>query len=298
MTIQRRDILSGFLFTSPWFIGFFLFFFYPLSQSIRLAFSNITDITEFRMAWTGFDNFANAFARDIQFFPLLLDSVGNMLANTPIVVVFSLFIAILLNREIRGKGLFRVAFLLPVLLGTGIVMQTIRGNYGVVDISSQMGSASTGPGGAELGEIGINHYLVTLIGPVAAGYLQAVLRKVSEILWMSGIQIILLLGSLQTIPTPYYEAALCDGASEWEKFWKVTLPLTMPTILLVTVYTVIDSFTSADNGVIRYITGVSFANFNLAYGSALSWMYFLLVGIVILAVFAIMRRRVFYMGEK
>lgn len=299
MTMQRREALSGYMFILPWIIGFCLFFAYPLSQSIRLAFSQIADITKFRLRWDGLTHFKYALVEETDFLPNLTTSVRNTILNTPIVVVFSMFIAILLNRDIKFKGLFRTAFVLPVLLGSGVVMQNLRGNAGTVDFAGQLSSVTTAvESGADLTQIGLSEQLAILIGPRLAGYLNTVLQQVSNILWMSGIQIILFLGALQTIPHSYYEAAVVDGASEWEKFWKITLPLVMPTTLLVTVYTIIDYFTSGDNTVIRFISDKTFANLNLGYGSALSWMYFLVIGVILSIVFWILRRFVFYMGDK
>ncbi len=298
LTMERRDNYKGYLFAAPWVAGFLLFFLYPLSQSFLLSFSQIRDISIFQFAFQGLNNYRNAFLQDVNFVPLLMGSIRNTLLNTPIVVVFSLFIAILLNRNLRLKGLYRMGFLLPVLLGSGAVMQNLRGNAAVVDFTSGMQGASSGIESADLTGIGLTQQLTMMLGPVAAGYLQTVLNQVSAILWMSGIQIILFLGALQTIPVAYYEAALCDGASEWEKFWKITLPLSMPVVLLVTIYTIIDYFTHMDNSVMVYIIQVSFADFNLAYGSALSWIYFLFVSLFVAAAFLLMRRHVFYMGDK
>ena len=114
---------------------------------------------------------------------------------------------------------------------------------------------------------------------------------------MSGIQIVIFLGALQTIPSSYYEAAYCDGASEWEKFWKITLPLTMPNILLNTVYTMIDYLSSTDNEVVTYIRDTGLTGGNVTFGSAMGWVYFLTSGIIILIVFLILKRFTFYGDE-
>ena len=115
-------------------------------------------------------------------------------------------------------------------------------------------------------------------------------------MWISGVQIIIFLGVLQTIPTQLYEASVVDGASEFDKLWKITIPLTMPAILLNIVYTLIDSFTRTDNKVIAYISEVSFKNFMLSYGSALSWTYFSIIGVLLILIFIVMKRYTFYMG--
>lgn len=301
LTMTMKESLIGYVFTSPWMIGFILFFAYPLLYSIMLAFSNVEDIVSFKLKFIGFKNFANAFIKDIDFAPMLLNSAWNMAVKTPVVVVFSLFIAILLNRDIKGKSLYRAAFFLPVLLGAGAVMQTLQGNSSYLSFGADgqmMQTAASGTDMMSLKEIGVSDRIAMLLGPVAASYVQQVLNQVSAILWMSGIQIIIFLGALQTIPAAYYEAAYCDGATEWEKFWKITLPLMMPTILLNIIYTMIDYFTNIENAVINYTITVTFKDFRLGYGSALGWTYFAIVGVLVMVVFTAMKKHTFYMDEK
>ena len=127
--------------------------------------------------------------------------------------------------------------------------------------------------------------------------LEEILAVVTDVLWMSGIQIVIFLGALQTIPASYYEAAYCDGASEWEKFWKITLPLTMPNILLNTVYTMIDYLSSTENEVVIYCRDLGLIDNNLTLSSAMSWVYFLASGTIILIVFLILKRFTYYADE-
>jgi len=287
--MKRKENLSGYIFVIPWLLGFSAFFLYPLVYSLVLAFSAVVDLSTFTTRFVGFTNFSEALINDINFIPYLIQSILDMLVNTPVILIFSFFIAILLNRELRLRGLFRAAFLLPILLGTGAVMSALQGNSANVGFS--LGDTSqTAQNLASVTDIEISEQITLLLGPIAAEYLQNVLNRVSSILWMSGIQIIVFLGALQTIPSSLYEAAYCDGATQWEKFWKITLPLSTPTILLILVYTMIDYFTNIENAVMRYIITVSFGNFMLSYGSALSWMYFLVVSVILLLVAALMRK--------
>jgi len=290
----------GYFFTLPWLIGFCTFFAYPIFYSLDLAFSRVKDIVSYDLQFVGFDNFYNAFFRDTEFIPLLIKSTQNMLIKTPVVVIFSLFIAILLNRKLKFKGIFRVAFFLPVLLGTGVILSTINGSINsttgeAAQIAAQTAVEQTAAGsGGMASQSGV---LVMLLGPTIAGGLETILGVITDVLWMSGIQIVIFLGALQNIPSSYYEAAFCDGASEWEKFWKITLPLTMPTILLNTVYTMIDYLSNTDNEVVTYSKTVTFAQGNTGFGSALSWLHFLVSGILILIVFLIIRRFTYYEDE-
>ena len=296
--LRSRENLWGYLFTAPWVLGFCLFFAYPLIYSIQLAFSRITDPAAFTLQFVGFENFINAFTRDEKFLPLLGQSLGDMLIKTPVVVVFSLFIAILLNRNLKGKGIFRVFFFLPVLLGTGIVLSTINGSLGADTAQATQQAAQQTATGSDVQGFSSSVGLTTmLLGADIAMALEKMLAVVSDVLWMSGIQIVIFLGALQTIPSSYYEAAYCDGASEWEKFWKITLPLTMPNILLNTVYTMIDYLSSTENEVVKYCRDTGLTGGNVTFGSALGWVYFLSSGLIILIVFLILKRFTFYADE-
>lgn len=299
--LYSREGRYGYLFMAPWMIGFLAFFLFPLGYSVVLSFSRVKDMVTYDMSFVGLQNFENAFFRDTEFVPLLIESTKNMLIKTPVVVIFSLFIAILLNRNLKFKGVFRVAFFLPVLLGTGVVLSTINGSINsaasdAANLAAQTAAQETA-GDAAAGMSNQTGVLVMLLGPDIAMALETVLEVVTDVLWMSGIQIVIFLGALQNIPSSYYEAAFCDGASEWEKFWKITLPLTMPNILLNTVYTMIDYLSSTDNEVVDYCRKVGLTGGNIAFGSALGWIHFLVSGILILLVFLILKRFTYYADE-
>ena len=262
--------------------------------SLVLAFSVIKDNITFETQFVFFSNFRDALTSDTKFQPALIESLKD-LVNIPIVIIFSLFVATLLNRNIRGQGFFRAMFVLPILIGTGSVMAAIEGNQSQVAIS--MGAQAAQSGGASFQDIVLNEQLTTLFGGALSDTIGTIINRISSVMWISGVQIIIFLGVLQTIPAQLYEASVVDGASEFDKLWKITLPLTMPAILLNTVYTLIDSFTSRNNAVISYIADVTFGDtMMLSYGSALSWIYFVVVSIVLALVFLFMRKRTFYMG--
>ena len=302
LSMTQKENLKGYIFTAPWVIGFCLFFLYPLISSIQLAFSRVTNVQKFTLVFYGLENFRKAFVEDVEFIPALLTSLGDSIIKTPIVVVFSLFIAILLNQKLKLRGIYRALFLLPVIIGTGIVLQTLQGNSATLAFSPQSPSMETTTNivdtSIDIGEIDLSERMTMILGPNIAGGVEVVLDQISDSLWMSGIQIILFLGALQSIPDTYYEAAMCDGATAWEKFWKITLPMIMPNMLIVVVYTMISYFTSSENVVMTYVTDSSFKSLELAYGSAMGWIYFLLIGILLAAVFALFRRLTFYAGDK
>lgn len=195
--------------------------------------------------------------------------VRDTLINTPLTLVFSLIIAMLINRPMVGRGFFRTAFFLPVLLGSGYVMDQLL----------QIGAT---------GEVGVGIALPAMLegvlGATLSGVIQAFLDRITLILWKSGVQILLFLAGLQGISSSLYEAARCDGATQWEMFWKVTLPMISPIILLNFVYSMVSYFASSDNALIEYALKQVFTNKQFEKGAAMGWMYlafvFVLCGVV------------------
>lgn len=299
-SVIARENRMGYVFVLPWVIGFCLFFLYPLIYSLVLAFSDVTNVQNFTMKFNGLANFSDALFKDVEFLPKLMTVLLNAIIKTPIVVVFSLFIAILLNQSIRLKGVYRALFLLPVLIGAGMVLQTLQGNGATLAFSpgSMAAEDTVQTGMIDIGQIEMSERISNLLGDRIAAGVEVVLEQVSDSLWMSGIQIILFLGALQSVPDSYYEAAMCDGATAWEKFWKITLPMIMPSMLIVVVYTMISYFTSAENDVMTYVVDTSFKSLQLDYGSAMGWIYFLCIGVLLGVVFLVSKKVTFYMGDK
>ena len=278
-----------------------MFYLFPLIFSLVLSFSHVANIQNFTLEPVGWENYLNALLVDIDFVPKLLTSMLDAVIKTPIIVVFSLFIAILLDRNIPLKGMYRALFLLPVVIGAGVVMETLQGNSATLAFSPQSASMEQTTQAAamvDVGSIEMSDQLTMLLGEELSALVESMLTYISESLWMSGIQIILFLGALQSVPDTYYEAAMCDGATGWEKFWKITLPMVTPTILIVVVYTLIAFFTSSENEVMVYVVDTSFTNLELDYGSAMGWIYFLLIGTALGIVFAVSRRMTFYAGDR
>lgn len=300
-SVRQRESRMGYVFVSPWIIGFAVFFLFPMGFSLVLSFSHVTNLRSFTLESVGWQNYIDALLVDVDFTPKLLTSVLDAAIKTPIIVVFSLFIAILLDRRLPLRGLYRALFLLPVVIGSGVVMETLQGNGATLAFSPQSASmqqtAQTVPM-VDVGGIEMSDRLTMLLGEDLSAWVEIMLTYISESLWMSGIQIILFLGALQSVPETYYEAAMCDGATGWEKFWKITLPMVTPTILIVVVYTLISYFTSSENEVMVYVVDTSFTNLELDYGSAMGWIYFVLIGTALGLVFALSRRMTFYAGDR
>lgn len=285
MSMRQRRTLEGLMFISPWIVGALLFFVYPIIVSIRLSMSELTSMNGMEMSWVGLKNFKDLVSNDTVYITNFLESIKNTVINTPITLVFSLLIAIMINRDIKGRGAFRTIFFIPVLLGTGYVMDILVNN----------GASNVVSGGADSALITM---IMKSVGSTFGTYVQTFLSTITTVLWKSGVQIILFLAGLQSIPGSLYEASRCDGATEWENFWKITLPIVSPIILLNFIYTMIDSFTDASNPIIADIEHQFRNKGALDVGAAMGWMYFLFTFIVCGIVLAVMNKLTFNIGER
>ena len=276
--------MEAYIFLIPWLIGVCLFFAYPIFVSIRLAFSDIVEFKGLKTAWVGLDNFRYIFFYDINFVPTFLKVVTDTLLNTPLCMVFSLIIAIFINRRMVGRGFFRTAFFIPVLLGTGYIMKQLLG-MGVDGMTVTTG-------------IMVPKLIADLLGPSITEVVQGFLDRITVVLWKSGVQIVLFLAGLQGISGSLYEAARVDGATEWEMFWKITLPMISPVIMMNVVYTIVSFFTDTTNPLVDYIYKMNFTNQQFEYAAAMSWLYFIFALVLCLGSILLMRRHIYDSGTK
>jgi ABC-type sugar transport system permease subunit len=281
LNMKRRHILEGYVFVSPFILGFLAFFAFPLYISLRLSFGKVIRIQGFNIAWAGFDNFVKAFVLDTQFVPMFVDAIKHTLFRMPLIIVFSLLLAILINRDIKFRGFYRVVFFLPFLLGTGHVMQQILGQGLNMSVLAEARSTF------------IPNELLAYLGPTVGNMVDSFFGIIVEVLWSSGMQILLFLSGLQGISVSLYESAKIDGATEWDSFWKITLPMISPITLLNIIYTIIDSFTNPRNPIVNYIINYAFKNMDYAYGAAMGWIYFVFIMLVILVAFLLTRNYIY-----
>lgn len=277
LSMRTKDRMKGLVFVSPFIIGVLAFFVYPVFLSLRLSFGKIDNIIGLKISWAGLTNYLRAFLIDVNFVPIFLQVVKDTIVKFPLTIVLSLIIAIMVNRDIKGKGMFRVIFFIPFLLGTGEVMKQLL-NQGV---DTQVLSITDG-------RI-IPYNVLNYFGGTVVEAVQNVLGVIVLVLWGCGVQILLFLAGLQSISPALYEAAKIDGATEWEVFWKVTIPMISPMLLLNLIYTIVDYFTNVTNPMLEYIQSYGFTKAQFEYGAAMGWIYFLFVGLVVAAVFALMK---------
>lgn len=280
-----RSSLAGYVYLAPWIIGTALFFAYPTIKTFLVSCSRIVSFVGLKTEWVGLRNYLKIFTGDVLFIPNFVSVVRDTFVNIPLIIVFALFVAVLANKNIRGKGFFRGVFVLPFLLGSGAIFAQIVG----VSVS-ESGQTSVRYG------IGIPEEVLLYLGPAVARFVEGFLSRVTLIILKSPIQVIVFLGALQTIPASSYESARIEGATEWELFWKVTLPAIVPQVLFNTIFTLVESFTDMSNPVLQNIMDTWFGDRYFMHGytyqrdysyiAAMGWVYLLFIILIAAVIFA------------
>ncbi|WP_424768231.1 carbohydrate ABC transporter permease [Paenibacillus sp. sgz302251] len=277
LSMKGRRILEGYTFISLWVLGFLLFMAIPLGRSLYYSFNQlVTSKTGLQATYVGFDQFRKAFTADVNFLPALQGTIVNMITQVPLILVFAMFSALLLNRPMIGRTFFRGVFFLPVIIASGAILQELL-DQGAdrLPIFNQPDLIFT---------------LRTIVPPDVLEPLLQTADNLTLVMWHSGVQILIFLAGLQTISTSLYEAAEIDGATKWEAFWKITFPMIIPMILVNTLFSVVSSFTEVNNQMMQYIRNVVFSQNDYGYGSAIGWIYFVVIFIIIGIVFTLFRR--------
>jgi ABC-type sugar transport system permease subunit len=260
-------------------MGLLVFVIWPLIQSFYFSLNDIRLRPTGRvMNFVGLNNYRDVWLKDMFFIERLLAFIISTILRTPVIVVFALIIALLINGKIRFKGAFRVVFFLPVVVASGPVMNELI-NQGATTIPA-------------MNQALIMNILNTLLPPFIAEPIGALFAQIIIILWYSGVQMLIFLASLQKVDPTLYEAAKIDGGSGWECFWKITIPTIKPMILLNAVYTVVSLANSDQNDVIQLIYSNMFAAMRgYGFASAMAWMYAIVVSFILIIVFVLLRER-------
>ncbi|MHB1453066.1 MAG: carbohydrate ABC transporter permease [Saccharofermentanales bacterium] len=286
---ERKKSLYGYGFIAPWIIGFILFFLRPFISIISYSLSKILYLDlGYKLEYRGIAQYSRAFFEDPDTLRMMWDSFSNMLLDTPIIVIVSLCIAILLNKKFTGRTIARTIFFVPVIVASGIVISILKGDVmSSTMLAGQKSSVMLQVSGLRgmMMEMGLPEQIIKVITETSNG--------IFDLLWKSGVQILLFLAALQTISPSLFEASAIEGATEWDNFWKIKIPMVSPMILIAIIYSIVDSFTDYNNLFMRKITGLT-TNLSIEYSSALSLIYFIFVMIFVAAVYKIINRFVFY----
>ena len=289
ISLTTRRAWTGILFISPWIIGFLGFFLRPLVNSFMYVFNSTTiRPNSLEMKLIGLDNLYRAFFNDTKFTPLLTSQLSSVVTSVPIILAFSLLMALIINGKFRGRTLVRAIFFLPVICGSGLILEILQGD-------AMSNSILSGTRSSMLFQTsGLENMLMNMgMAQELVDTMMGIVNNIFVLTWKSGIQILLFLAGLQTVSPSLYESAKIEGATSWETFWKVTFPMIGPMLVLNLIYTVIDSFTDYGNAVMQYIYTFG-KSLDFSYSAALSWIYFVLVLLVVGVVYFFVNRRIAY----
>ncbi|MBD5460035.1 MAG: sugar ABC transporter permease [Lachnospiraceae bacterium] len=284
MPYYRKKKVYGFLFITPWLLGFLSFFAVPFVQSCLYAFQELETTPQGMVGtWIGMDNFSYALFRDTDFLIQCANSLKDLI-TVPLILVYSVCFALLLKKEYPGRTTMRAIAFLPVIIGSGVLMDIMKQDV-----------FSTGVKGAETVYLFSGGGLTGVFSAMGLPmnmieFINNVISKIFDLTWRSGVQILLFLAGLHNIPSYVYEAAEIEGANALEQFFKITLPMLTPMILLNVVYSVIDIFSDFGNSIIQMIYNTAFNSVRFGYSSALSILYFLMIMAVLVILYLVMKR--------
>ena len=295
LTLEGKNAVTGYLFLLPFIIGFVAFMFFPIVESLRMVFSDVRIDTEkqgFSMTYVGLANIIRVVGVDPEFNRFLVEEIGRMLLIVPAIIIFSLFVALILNQEFKARGFVRAIFFLPVILSSGVMI-------GLETNNSLLNSMADIIKEGNLMKSSVTKVLEDILVAEGAAsdfmsYIFRIINQIYDIAMASGIQIIIFLSALQTIPPSMFEAAKIEGATAWECFWKITFPMVSSLILVNIVYSVVDYFIRTDNRVMEKINLTTLRMLNFSFGTAMAWVYFLAVISMIGIAMAIISKRVYY----
>ena len=288
-SLDAKKARAGYLFVLPFILGVVLIYLPILIDSICFSFNEIgteivDGIAQIKLTFVGFDYYLKAFETEA-FTVILLSSIQQLIFEVPAIIVFSLFIAVVLNQKMLGRAAFRAIFFVPVIIATGIMESINAADIMQGSAGSGIDTGSGSSGGMEIiSMLDVQALFKSMkIGGELVEYVVQLVNNVYSIINYSGVQMLIFLAGLQSISPSIYEACRIDGATGWETFWKVTFPMISPMILVNAVYTIIDSFTRSTNPMITFLKAFTGAN---SQKVAMYWIYFVIV-MLIIGVFAL-----------
>lgn len=282
-SLEKTRTRAGYSFVMHWLIGLALFFVYPLVCSLWYSFNNIliepgSVVTQF----VGLEHYRELLTVSADYLDNMRDSMGMMFYSLPFILALSLILAVLLNQNFKGKTVFRAIFFLPAIISNSVVMSTLNGDFITMPLFS---SGTAGTGIINYNEIIANLNIPSQITPI----LVFLLSNSINIIWKCGVQTVLFIAGLQSIPASLYEVSKLEGANKWEEFWLITVPSLQHIISLVLIYTMIELFVDTNN---TLVANAYSRMLNQDYGnsSAMLWLYFAVVLVVIGAIYLLYQR--------
>ena len=289
LSYERKKSYYGYAFISFWAVGFIFLFLLPFITSVRYSLSSVTIKQGYvGLKACGFNNFVNLFVKNPDFLPAFTETVTTVAAKSPLIIIFSLFIAVVLNQKFKGRTFFRAVFFLPVIIAGGIAIEIINGNYFLGLISSGDRSNALFQSqsiAASLTSSGIPQ--------TAVDYILKTVEEIFGLVWNSGIQILIFIAGLQSIPSTLYEVANVEGSNGWTTFWKITVPMLAPMLVVNIFYTVVDNMISYSNSMFKLIDNYMNA-LKFDQAAAMSVICFAVIFIAVVLIYIIGNRYVYY----
>ena len=311
ISFRKRKVIWGIVFITPLAIGFIYFFLIPFFTSLVYSFSYVKNVKNVGIVskWIGLDNykyiFSEATTSTATFTELLVQAVLDIIFDIPVIVIFSLIVAVVLNSKFKGRAFVRAVFFMPVIFNSQAIDMAMTSASAITDfmesvntnIFSQMFS--------------FQDYLLNANLPVfAVSFLGDVTTRIYDVVSYSGVQILIFLSAIQSVPKHLYEAAKIEGATQYEMFWKITFPMVSPMMLTAAVYTVVDSFLKSplipiinkynspkDTIAVNKALGIAGQLSNYGINAAMSWIFALASVVIIGLVLVILSKAVFYYDE-
>ena len=292
LSLKAQHAKWAWVFLAPWLIGILIFFVWPMAQSVIYSFSRLTiTASGFQLDWVGLENYSYLLTRDTFFPQNLVQALGEVVPSVLMITAFSLFIAVILKEKFFGRSAARTVFFFPVMIASGVII-TILKTQVMMSVSTSDSTAAYLFQAPDLvntfASFGLPEFVLTSITDIVNGFF--------DLTWKSGVQMLLLLSAINNIPQSFYEAAVLDGAGAWVKFWKITFPAITPSLLVVIIYTVIDSFLDYDNLVMEMIRDY-YQNNNYTYSATIGVIYFVCILACVGLVSLVMRKLVVYMYQ-
>ena len=264
---NNQKVVMGLIFLLPWMIGFIFLFAVPFFESFRYSFYELTPKSgEIIKVFIGFDNYVYAFnehvTRNTSFKVELINTTLDALINLPVLLIFSLFIAVMLNMEFRGRAFVRAIFFIPVILNSAAVASALGGGDAIAALLEEQGIDKIFDLEFYLLQTGMATWLI--------GFIVGLIGRIYAILSLAGVPILLFLASIQSVPKHLYEAAKIEGATSYETFWLITLPNVTPHLITVTVYALVDTFLTSS---VSEIISNELNHQNWGLSSAMAWVY-------------------------
>lgn len=270
-SLKRR---YGLMFVTPWMAGLALFFVIPILSSLLYMFSDVSlRVGGMDIVFNGIENIKQVLTVDADYTNNLGKSVAKICYTFPAILIISLILGVIMSKEFKGRFVFRALYFLPVIIASGPVLKLLF-SVQTGDMTSLAQDEAVSANVIDVSTIIAYAGLPDKLGE----YMSSALSGIMNIVWNCGVQIVLFIAGMQTIPDSLYEVAKVEGATKWEEFWFITIPMLSRIILLVIVFTVMELMTAQNDAVMtQAYTFMQSQKYGEA--SAMLWIYFIVIGL-------------------